>query len=73
MKSPDSQYNNYESRKSIKDRNNEHLVKIIQANLDRIVATITEYSRGNSDIMDVVLKDILKKTSDYSVDVISLI
>jgi hypothetical protein len=73
MKSPDSHYSNYESQKSIKNVNSEYLTKIIQANLDHIITTIYEYSKGNSDIMDAVLKDILKKTSDYSVDVISLI
>lgn len=71
MKTPDSERNQYRSEKTTKDIMNETRLREIQSILDRVIENIVAYTRGNSDIMDVVLMDLYKKTADYSIDVIS--
>lgn len=71
MKTPDSERNQYRSEKTTKDIMNETRLREIQSILDRVIENIVVYTRGNSDIMDVVLMDLYKKTTDYSIDVIS--
>lgn len=71
MKTPDSERNQYKSEKTTKDIMNETRLREIQSILDRVIENIVAYTRGNSDIMDVVLMDLYKKTTDYSIDVIS--
>lgn len=71
MKTPDSERNQYRSEKTTKDIMNETRLREIQSILDRVIENIVGYTRGNSDIMDLVLMDLYKKTTDYSIDVIS--
>lgn len=71
MKTPDSERNQYRSEKTTKDIMNETRLREIQSILDRVIENIVTYTRGKSDIMDVVLMDLYKKTTDYSIDVIS--